>query len=119
MSTLDNNDPLQYQSAFVSIRPTCLSLSLNSYPSPLPLTAYYSNLFGTQFGGADLRGARFDNAILGNASFGKGADGQWANLAGTHFEGALLSSSDVERLCVNPTLDADVKKFELGCRSGR
>ena len=78
-----------------------------------------SNLFGTQFGGADLRGARFDNAILGNALFGKDSNGEWANLVGTHFEGALLSSSDIERLCANPTLDLDVRKFELGCRSGR
>jgi hypothetical protein len=78
-----------------------------------------SNLFGTQFGGADLRGARFDNAILGNATFAKGLNGEWANLEGTHFEGALLSSSDIERLCANPTLDSDVRKFELGCRAGR
>ena len=78
-----------------------------------------SNLFGTQFQGADLRGASFENAILGNAAFGKDPSGEWANLAGTHFEGALLSSSDIERLCLNPNIDSDVRKFELGCRSGR
>lgn len=27
---------------------------------------------------------------------------QWADLAGAHFEGALLSSSDVARICENP-----------------
>ncbi len=51
-------------------------------------------------------------------SFGKDK-GEWANLEGTHFEGALLSSSDVERLCENPTLDLDVKKYELGCRASK
>ncbi|KAG1678749.1 hypothetical protein FOA52_012788 [Chlamydomonas sp. UWO 241] len=78
-----------------------------------------SNLFGTLFGGADLRGATFDNAIMSNASFGKGLGGEWARLEGAHFEGALLSSSDVERLCENPSLDSDVRKYELGCRKGK
>jgi hypothetical protein len=27
---------------------------------------------------------------------------QWADLAGAHFEGALLSSSDIGRICENP-----------------
>lgn len=31
---------------------------------------------------------------------------QWADLAGAHFEGALLSSSDVERICQNPVSTA-------------
>ncbi|GAX73305.1 hypothetical protein CEUSTIGMA_g759.t1 [Chlamydomonas eustigma] len=79
-----------------------------------------SNLYGTMFAGADLRGATFENAILSNASFGRdGKLGPWAQLGGAHFEGALLSSSDIERLCENPTLDSDVRKYELGCRSSK
>ena len=58
-------------------------------------------------------------SILTNATFGKGPDGQFANLAGAHFEGALISSSDIERMCVNPTLDESTKKLELGCRKAR
>ena len=41
---------------------------------------------------------------------------QWADLAGAPFEGALLSSSDVARLCENPTLDQDSRDYELGCK---
>ena len=53
-------------------------------------------------------------------AFGRdGREGPWANLAGAHFEGALLSSSDIERLCENPTIDLEVRKFELGCRSSK
>lgn len=54
-----------------------------------------------------------------NRSFGKDEAGNWAQLAGAHFEGALLSNSDVERLCANPTIDTDVRKFELGCRGSK
>lgn len=43
-------------------------------------------------------GVTFDNAILSSASFAK-FEGVWANLKGTKFEGALLSSSDVIRVC--------------------
>jgi len=77
-----------------------------------------TNAYGTLFDGADLRGATFENAILSNASFGK-FGGKWADLAGAHFEGALLSSSDIGRVCENPTIDPEVRKFELGCRDGR
>ena len=45
--------------------------------------------------------------------------GVWANLKGTHFEGALLSSSDVVRVCENPTLDEYTAQAELGCRKSR
>lgn len=38
---------------------------------------------------------------------------------GAQFEGALLSSSDIIRLCENPTLEDSTKKFQLGCRSSR
>lgn len=44
------------------------------------------------------------------------AAGKWANLKGAHFEGALLGSSDVQRICENPTLDKSTKKAELGCK---
>lgn len=51
-----------------------------------------------------------------DASFGKGpTNGQWANLKGAHFEGALVSSSDVKRMCQNPTLSEEARDFELGC----
>eukprot|EP00955_Chlamydomonas_euryale_P050807 354661-Chlamydomonas_euryale.AAC.1 len=41
------------------------------------------------------------------------------DLAASARQGALLSSSDVERVCENPTVDTDVRKFELGCRVGK
>jgi len=75
-----------------------------------------ANAYSTVFDGSDLRGAQFENAILSSASFGKDSNGQWANLEGAHFEGALLSSSDVGRVCENPTISPDVRKYELGCR---
>jgi uncharacterized protein YjbI with pentapeptide repeats len=72
------------------------------------------------FDGADVRGAQFENSILTGATFGKDpSSGAWANLAGAHFEGALLSSSDIGRICENPTLEADTKRYELGCRASR
>lgn len=43
-------------------------------------------------------GAQFENSVLTMAMFGRdGPDGPWANLKGAHFEGALISSSDVGR----------------------
>ena len=65
--------------------------------------------------GTDLSGAVFENAILTNATFGKDGAGRWANLKGSHFEGALLSQSDIRRVCANPTVDDDVRLEELGC----
>ena len=51
------------------------------------------------------------------ATFGKDREtGQWANLKGAHFEGALLASSDILRMCENPTLEVSTKKYELGCK---
>lgn len=78
-----------------------------------------TNLYGTLFNGADLEGAQFENSILTGSLFGKDATGTWANLKGAHFEGALVSSSDVARICENPTLELTTKKYELGCRSSR
>ena len=75
-----------------------------------------TNCYATSFDGADLEGAQFQNSILSSASFGQDGSGKWARLAGTHFEGALLSSSDVGRICLNPTLEEATKRFELGCR---
>ncbi|KAI8467799.1 MAG: hypothetical protein J3K34DRAFT_429284 [Monoraphidium minutum] len=75
------------------------------------------NAYSTAFDGASLRNAQFENAVLTAATFGKSpVTGEWADLAGAHFEGALLSSSDVARLCENPTLDPDVRAYELGCK---
>lgn len=75
-----------------------------------------ANLYESRFDGADLSGADLSNAIASGASFGKDAQsGEWANLAGTQFEGALLSTSDVQRICLNPTLDDD-GRASLGCR---
>uniref|UniRef100_A0A061R442 Pentapeptide repeat-containing protein n=1 Tax=Tetraselmis sp. GSL018 TaxID=582737 RepID=A0A061R442_9CHLO len=74
------------------------------------------NAYSTVFDGSDLRGAQFENAILSGASFGQDDKGNWANLEGAHFEGALLSSSDVSRVCQNPTLSKETRKYELGCR---
>jgi len=55
--------------------------------------------------------------ILAGATFGKEpGTGAWANLKNAHFDGALLSSSDIGRMCENPTLEAKTKKYELGCR---
>jgi uncharacterized protein YjbI with pentapeptide repeats len=78
-----------------------------------------TNCYSTSFDGADLSGAQFENSILTAATFGKDGSGTWANLQGTHFEGALVSSSDVVRICENPTLEESTKKFELGCRIPR
>lgn len=91
---------------------TAAALSLAD--AAAPRAAWHS-----AFNGADLRGAQFENAILTAASFGRDASGTWANLAGAHFEGALLSSSDIGRVCENPTLEDDTKRYELGCRSSR
>jgi hypothetical protein len=33
--------------------------------------------------------------------------------------GALVSSSDIGRICENPTLEEGTKRYELGCRSSR
>lgn len=55
--------------------------------------------------------------MLTGSTFGRnGKGGEWANLAGAHFEGALVSSSDIQRICENPTLELTTKKYELGCR---
>lgn len=78
-----------------------------------------ANCYGTSFDGADLRDANFENAILSSASFGRDRSGTWANLRGTTFVGALVSSSDVQRICENPTLLPETRKSELGCRGGR
>jgi hypothetical protein len=40
------------------------------------------------------------------------------NLDGANFEGALLSSSDAQRVCENPTVD-DYGRAILGCRGGK
>lgn len=80
---------------------------------------YTSCVSCRSFDGADVRGAQFENSILTGATFGKDSAGTWANLAGAHFEGALVSSSDVGRICQNPTLEEDTKKYELGCRATR
>ena len=82
-----------------------------SCASPLGLTGRAPR--GPQ--GTDLSGAVFENAILTNATFGKDGAGRWANLKGSHFEGALLSQSDIRRVCANPTVDDDVRLEELGC----
>lgn len=73
-----------------------------------------ANLYESTFDGADMRNANLENAIVSGASFGQ-YDGVWANLAGVNFEGALLSSSDVNKVCKNPTLD-DEGKGALGCK---
>jgi len=92
------------------------------------------NAYETDFSGADLRDANFENAILSSARFGRlpdsakeagydytfGEDGSenaegWARLEGARFAGALVSTSDVQRLCENPTLDAEARGSELGC----
>jgi len=74
-----------------------------------------TNFYEVDFAGADLRGADFDNAILTNARFGKDRDGKWAELEGVNWDGALLSSSDAQRACENPTVD-DYGRAILGCR---
>ncbi|MEW5300466.1 MAG: hypothetical protein WDW36_003396 [Sanguina aurantia] len=79
-----------------------------------------TNAYSTNFNGANLEGAQFENSVLTMAMFGRdGPESPWANLKGAHFEGALISSSDVERICENPTLEEDTRKYELGCRKGR
>ena len=74
-----------------------------------------TNFFAVDFAGSDLRNANFDNAIVTNARFGKDKGNNWANLAGVNWEGALLSSSDAQRVCENPTVD-EYGKAVLGCR---
>jgi len=74
-----------------------------------------TNFYEVSFAGADLRGADFDNAILTNARFGRDGGGNWAQLDGVNWEGALLSSSDAQRACENPTVD-DYGRAILGCR---
>ena len=78
-----------------------------------------SNLYGTKFDGASLVGAIFENTILTGATFGRdGKEGPWADLTGAHFEGALISSSDVGRICENPTL-VGYARGDLGCRRSK
>lgn len=77
-----------------------------------------ANCYGTAFDGAQLQNTQWENAILSGASFAR-FDGEWADLKGAQFEGALLSSSDIIRLCENPSLEESTKKFQLGCRSTR
>ncbi len=77
-----------------------------------------ANCYGSAFDGAQLQNTQWENAILSGASFAK-FDGQWADLKGAQFEGALLSSSDIIRVCENPTLEESTRKFQLGCRSSR
>ena len=74
-----------------------------------------TNFYEVNFAGSDLRGVNFDNAILTNARFGKGKNGEWAQLDGVNWDGALLSSSDAQRVCENPTVD-DYGKAILGCK---
>uniref|UniRef100_A0A7S3QW89 Pentapeptide repeat-containing protein n=1 Tax=Dunaliella tertiolecta TaxID=3047 RepID=A0A7S3QW89_DUNTE len=76
------------------------------------------NGYGTLFDGANCENVTFSNAILSSSSFGK-FENNWANMKNTHFEGALLSSSDVIRVCENPTLLEDTRRYELGCRGSR
>ena len=59
-----------------------------------------ANAYEARFDGSDLRGANFANALLSNASFGKGEDGRWANVEGAEFEGALLSVRATRESCV-------------------
>ena len=73
------------------------------------------NAYEVNLGGSDLTNVDFDNAILTNARFGKGKGGEWAKLGGANWEGALLSSSDAQRVCENPTVD-DYGKAILGCK---
>ena len=74
-----------------------------------------TNFYEVNFAGSDLRGANFDNAILTNARFGKDAKGKWADLDVVNWDGALLSSSDAQRVCENPTVD-EYGRAILGCR---
>jgi len=74
-----------------------------------------SNLYSTNFDGADMRGAVFENTILTAATFGQDETGTWANLEGTLFEGALISSSDQRRICENPTMQGDAA-LAIGCK---
>lgn len=47
-------------------------------------------------GASVAAGAQFENSVLTMAMFGRdGPESPWANLKGAHFEGALISSSDV------------------------
>ena len=74
-----------------------------------------TNAYEVNFAGSDMTNVVFENAILTNARFGKDANGQWTKLDGANFEGALLSSSDAQRACENPTVD-DFGRAILGCR---
>ena len=75
-----------------------------------------ANLFGSVWNGADLSDARFPNAILTGARFGRdSASGQWAELKGADFDGALLGQSDLRELCKNPSLDETARLDVLGC----
>ena len=74
-----------------------------------------ANLYNTNFAGADLEGADLTGALASGAFFGKDPQtGNPANLKGTIFEDTLLSSSDVQRMCANKTLDFE-GKMSLGC----
>ena len=75
-----------------------------------------SNLYNTNFAGADLTKADLTGGARGSgAVFGKDPQtGNAAILTGTVFEDTPLSSSDVTRMCANKTLDFE-GKMNLGC----
>lgn len=61
------------------------------------------------FGKANLRGAKFKNTVLSGSTFVE------ADLQDVDFEDVLIGYIDLQKLCVNTSINPDTRA-ELGCR---
>lgn len=62
------------------------------------------------FGKANLKGATFKNTVLSGSTF------EEAQLQDVVFEDTIIGYIDLQKLCVNKTINED-SRLELGCRN--
>lgn len=62
------------------------------------------------FGKANLQGASFKNTVLSGSTF------EEAQLQDVVFEDTIIGYIDLQKLCVNKTINED-SRLELGCRN--